>query len=117
MQWMMKKFSRELQLTDAQKEQLDISKTEMVIKGRALRIAYANIMKKMSLQLRGSEFDKKQLESAYSKTAALQEEFISLSIEKLAEFHGLLTPGQRTVPAEKLDKMQKYKKGRCPKSM
>ena len=117
MQWMMKSFSRDLKLTDLQKEQLDVYKTDMVIKGRELWVDYANTMDEMSLQLRSEEFDKEQLEDALSKTAVSQEEFISVFIERLGAFHSSLTPEQRSILVKKLDKMKRHKKGRCRYSM
>lgn len=110
MQWMMTKFSKDLKLDKSQQENLDVFKTEMVIKGRELRVAYANVMEEMSLQLRSDEFDKEQVEDAINKISVPQDEFISLFIEKLAEFHGSLTPEQKTLLAKKLDKMKKYVK-------
>ena len=112
-QWMMKKFTKDLNLNDAQKEQLDVFKTEMVMKGRELRVAYKNTMEEMGLQLRSEEFDKEKVEDAISNIKGPQDEFISLFINKLADFHSSLTPEQKTVLAKKLDKMKKYGKRRC----
>ena len=111
--WMMKKFTKDLNLNDSQKEQLDVFKTEMVMKGRELRVAYKNTMEEMGLQLRSDEFDKGKVEDAVLKIKDPQDEFISLFIEKLADFHSSLTSEQKTILAKKLDKMKKYGKGRC----
>ena len=112
-QWMMKKFTKDLNLNDSQKEQLDVFKTEMVMKGRELRVAYKNTMEEMGLQLRSDEFDKEKVEDAISKIKGPQDEFISLFINKLADFHSSLTSEQKKVLAKKLDKMKKYGKRRC----
>jgi protein CpxP len=112
-QWMMKKFTKNLNLNDSQKEQLDVFKTEMVMKGRELRVAYKNTMEEMSLQLRSDKFDKQKLEDAVSKITTPQNEFISLFIEKLADFHSSLTSEQKTILAKKLDKMKNHGKRRC----
>ena len=112
-QWMMKKLTKDLNLNDSQKEQLDVFKTEIVMKGRELRVAYKNTMEEMGLQLRSDEFDKEKVEDAILKIKGPQDEFISLFIEKLADFHSSLTPEQRTTLAKKLDKMKKYGKRRC----
>lgn len=113
MEWMMKKFSKDLKLTDPQKVQLDVFKTEMVAEGRHFWVACSNAMDTMNLQLRSSECDKEQLANAFSRIAASQEAFSLLFIERLAEFHGSLTPEQRAILAQKLDKMKRYRKGRC----
>ena len=112
-QWMMKKFTKDLNLNDSQKEQLDVFKTEMVMKGRELRVAYKNTMEELGLQLRSEEFDKQKVKDAVSRITEPQDEFISLFIEKLADFHSSLTVEQRTTLAKKLDKMKKYGKKRC----
>ncbi len=117
MQRMMERFSRDLKLTDSQKEQLDIYKTEIIIKGRELWVAYANTIEEINLQMRSDEFDKEYVGDAISKMAAPREEFMSLFIERLGEFHSSLTPEQRTILVKKLDKMQSYQKGRCRYSM
>jgi len=101
MQGMMEKFSKDLKLNATQKEQLDVFKTEMVIKGRELRAVYANTMEEMSLQLRGDEFDKKKVKDVIAKIDVPQDEFISLFIERLAEFHSSLTPEQKKLLIKK----------------
>jgi protein CpxP len=112
-QWMMKKFTKDLELNDSQKEQLDVFKTEMVMKGRELRVAYKNTMEEMGLQLRSDEFDKGKVEDAVLKIKGPQDEFVSLFIEKLADFHSSLTSEQKTILAKKLDKMKNHGKRRC----
>ncbi len=112
-QWMMKKFTKDLNLNDSQKEQLDVFKTEMVMKGRELRVAYKNTMEEMGLQLRSDKFDKEKVEDAILKIKAPQDEFISLFINKLAYFHSSLTPEQKTILAKKLDKMKNHGKRYC----
>ena len=110
---MMKKFSRDLKLTDSQKEQLEVFKSEMAISGRELWVAYVNTMEAMSLQLRSDEFERDPLEAAVREASAAQEEFTSLLIENLAEFHGTLSPEQRKLLVKKIDKMKKYKGRHC----
>ena len=100
-------------MTDLQKEQLDVYKTDMVIKGRELWVAHANTMDEMSLQLRSEEFDKQKVKDAVSRITAPQDEFISLFIEKLADFHSSFTSEQKTILAKKLDKMKNHGKRRC----
>ena len=112
-QWMMKKFTKDLNLNDSQKEQLDVFKTEMMMKGRELRVVYKNTMEELGLQLRSEEFNKQKVEDAVSKISAPQDEFISLFIEKLADFHSSLTSEQKTILAKKLDKMKNHGKRRC----
>ena len=112
-QWMMKKFTKDLNLNDSQKEQLDVFKTEMMMKGRELKVAYKNTMEELGLQLRSEEFDKQKVKDAVSRITAPQDEFISLFIEKLADFHSTLTVEQKTILEKKLDKMKNHGKRRC----
>ena len=112
-QWMMKKFTKDLELNDSQKEQLDVFKTEILMKGRELRVAYKNTMEELGLQLRSEEFDKQKVKDAVSRITAPQDEFISLFIEKLADFHSSLTAEQKTILAKKLDKMKNHGRRRC----
>ena len=112
-QWMMKKFTKDLNLNDSQKEQLDVFKTEMVMKGRELRVTYKNTMEELGLQLRSEEFDKQKVKDAVSRITAPQDEFISLFIEKLADFHSSLTSEQKDILIKKIDKMKNHGKKRC----
>ena len=112
-QWMMKKFTKDLALNDSQKEQLDVFKTEILMKGRELRVAYKNTMEELGLQLRSEEFDKQKVKDAVSRITVPQDEFISLFIEKLADFHSSLTAEQKAILAKKLDKMKNHGRRRC----
>jgi protein CpxP len=112
-QWMMKKFTKDLNLNDSQKEQLDVFKTEMVMKGRELRVTYKNTMEELGLQLRSEEFDKQKVKDAVSRITAPQDEFISLFIEKLSDFHSTLTVEQKAILVKKIDKMKNHGKRRC----
>ena len=112
-QWMMKKFTKDLELNDSQKEQLDVFKTEILMKGRELRVAYKNTMEELGLQLRSEEFDKQKVKDAVSRITAPQDEFISLFIEKLADFHSTLTVEQKAILVKKIDKMKNHGKRRC----
>ena len=112
-QWMMKKFTKDLELNDSQKEQLDVFKTEILMKGRELRVAYKNTMEELGLQLRSEEFDKQKVKDAVSRITVPQDEFVSLFIEKLADFHSSLTSEQKAVLVKKLDKVKNHGKRRC----
>ena len=112
-QWMMKKFTKDLELNNSQKEQLDVFKTEILMKGRELKVAYKNTMEELGLQLRSEEFDKQKVKDAVSRITAPQDEFISLFIEKLADFHSTLTVEQKAILVKKIDKMKNHGKRRC----
>lgn len=113
MHWMMEKFSRDLKLTDAQIAQLDVYKTKMKIRGRELWVPYKNIMDEMRLQLGSETFDKTRLEELFTKTAAPREQFIAYFLSGMADFHSMLTPEQKKILVEKIDKMQNLKRRYC----
>jgi Spy/CpxP family protein refolding chaperone len=110
---MLKRFSRELKLTETQKEQLDRFKTELMIKAREVWVGYVNTMDEVGIQLRSDEFDQEHLKDVIAGKTAKRQELISLFITRLAEFHSTLTPEQRTKLVKKLEKMKKWRKRRC----
>ena len=112
-QWMMKKFTKDLELNDSQKEQLDVFKTEILMKGRELRVVYKNTMEELGIQLRSEEFDKQKVKAAVSRITAPQDEFISLFFEKLADFHSTLTVEQKAILVKKINKMKNHGKRSC----
>jgi Spy/CpxP family protein refolding chaperone len=113
MDWMLKRFSRDLKLTETQKEQFDRFKTELRIKARELRVGYVNTIDELGIQLRSDEFDRQHLQDVIAKNSARREELISLFLTRLAEFHSTLTPEQRTTLNKKLDKMKRWGKRYC----
>jgi len=113
MDWMLKRISRELKLTETQKEQLDRFKTELMIKAREVWVGHVNTMDEVGIQLRSDEFDQEHLKDVIAGNSAKREELVSLFITGLAEFHSILTPEQRNKLVKKLDKMKKWRKRHC----
>lgn len=111
--WILKRISKDLKLTETQKEQLDRYKTELLIKARELRVAYVNTMDEFGIQLRSDEFDRQHLQEVIARNTSKRAELLSRFITRLAEFHSTLTPEQRTTLVKKLDKMKKWRKRRC----
>lgn len=113
MHWVMEKFTRDLDLTDAQKKQLDVYTREMKIRGRELAVPYKNIMDELRLQLSSETFDKTRLEELIAKTEAPREQFIAYFLAATAEFHGTLSAEQKKILIEKIDKMQNMQRRYC----
>ena len=111
--WMLKRFCRDLKLTETQKQQLDRFKTELIIKAREVWVGHVNTMDEVGIQLRSDEFDREHIQDIIAGKTAKREELMSLFITRLAEFHSTLTPEQRTKLVKKLDKMKKWRKRHC----
>jgi Spy/CpxP family protein refolding chaperone len=110
MEWMLKRLTSDLELTEAQQRQFDRHKTEITIKAREAWVAHINTVDEISLQLRKDTFDQGRIQDIMSQNAARRQELSALFIARLAEFHSALTPEQRTLLARKIEKMNRWGK-------
>lgn len=110
MDWMLKRLTNDLELTEHQQREFDRHKAELTIKAREAWAAHINTLDEISLQLRKDTFDRGRIQDIMSRNAARRQELSALFIARLAEFHSALTPEQRAVLAGKLDRMKKWGK-------
>jgi len=109
-EWMLQKLTRDLELTESQQGQLDQHKTELLVKAREVWAAHPNTFDELGLQLRKDTFDQGRIQDIMSQNAARRQELSALLIASLAEFHRTLSPAQRTILANKIEKMNRWRK-------
>jgi len=110
MDGMLQRLTRDLELTEAQQRQFDQYKTELLIKAREVWAAHLNTFDELGLQLRKDTFDQGRIRDIMSQNAARRQELSALFIARLAEFHRMLSPAQRTILANKIEKMNRWRK-------
>lgn len=99
-----KRIASELDLTDAQKTRLDLMKAEIVAKMKEHRKDRAEQHKKIIDLVISDELDRGNLEKIADQKHAKMQELRPFVIDKIIEFHKMLTPEQRQKLAEKIDK-------------
>jgi len=94
-EWMTEKIASRLELNEAQKSQLNSFRDELLDKRRELHKSRMVIKDELINQLGHEKIDQEYLKEVIKKEEARLDETISLFVERLAEFHGSLTPEQR----------------------
>ena len=106
-----KKIASKLELNDAQMEQLNRFKDELMDNRRQLHISWLTIEEELIAQLRSEKIDQKHLKEVITMEEAKLEEMVWSFATQLAEFHDSLTPEQRTQLIEMVDKWESHRKG------
>lgn len=101
-----KKITKKLDLTDAQKTVLEKIKTEAVAKIKASEQNHKQLAGGLIEQIKSEKLDKAKIKELQKKRSAMMAEFEDFMIEKISEFHAVLTPDQRTKAAEYLEKFR-----------
>jgi len=97
-----------LDLDDVQMETLEQIKEEILEKAEQMRDDGKAIHKAVMVQLGSDVIDKEQLKKAIAKHRAQMDEMIEITVDRLAEFHQLLTPEQKAKLVGKLEKFEKW---------
>ncbi len=97
-----------LDLNEAQQEQLNRIKDELVEKGRQMHADREAMHDEITVQLQSEEIDQERLKKLIADKRAQMNEMIDLMIVHLVEFHKTLTPEQRTKLVAKLESFSKW---------
>jgi uncharacterized membrane protein len=97
-----------LDLNDVQMETLEQIKEEILEKAEQLRADGKAMHKEAMVQLGSDVIDKEQLKKAIANHRARMDEMVDLAVDRLAEFHQMLTPDQKTKLVSKLEKFEKW---------
>ena len=100
-----KKISSELDLDDQQKQKLDKIKDEMLAKRNEFKETRETVFNQILVQVESNKVDQEALKDMLESNEAKMKDMHSFLIEKFAEFHGILTPEQRTKLADKMKDM------------
>ncbi len=106
MEAMMEKITVDLELSDAQKAQLESFRAEIKARSGELGSPYKSMMGEFLAQLESDTFDKTRLEEVYVKTADAREQLFATVITGISDFHASLTPKQKKLVTAKIEKMR-----------
>jgi protein CpxP len=94
-QWMVKKVSRDLDLTDEQKKELNRIKDEILVKHLELKKEHQEILTAVLQQVKNDSVNEAVLNDLFAGKEPKIKEMRTFLIAKFAEFHRILTPSQR----------------------
>jgi periplasmic protein CpxP/Spy len=100
--WIMKRISKELDLNQAQKAKLFQIKDEILAKHQARKPARMRLFDAILSETVKDSIDQAALARSIDEMHQGMEEMKPFLISKFAEFHAVLTPGQRVKLAELL---------------
>ena len=94
-EYVVKRMTTELALSDAQKAQLEKIKDEFLARRTEMPKMRAETVKEANELMRSAEIDKARLNALVAKTQAQANDMISFVTAKFTEIHDMLTPEQR----------------------
>jgi periplasmic protein CpxP/Spy len=94
-EYVVKRMSTELGLSDVQKAQLEKIKNEFLRRRVEMPKLRAETVKEANELMRSAEIDKARLDALVAKTQAQANDMISFVTAKFTEIHDMLTPEQR----------------------
>ena len=97
-----------LDLNDVQMETLEQIKEEILEKAEQMRADGKATHKEVMTQLGSDVIDKEQLKKAIANHRSQMDEMVDLAVDRLVEFHQLLTPEQKAKLVSKLEKFKKW---------
>lgn len=103
-----KKMTRDLSLTKEQVEKVNRIKEEILVKTKNIRDERESVHSDMKALITSSKLDRNQVNRFI---AGREDKFRALKpffVDKLVEFHAILTPEQRAKVAEKMDKFHNW---------
>jgi len=107
-EFMVDYVSEVLDLTDAQRTDLDQIKEEFMAKAEQMHADKDAMKADILAQLEKEEMDADELQRIAALHRARMDEFIDLGIHRLVEFHKTLTPEQKAKLVQKLEDCEKW---------
>jgi Spy/CpxP family protein refolding chaperone len=106
--WVVKKISSELDLTDTQKAELEKMKKEYLQKRKDLNIGITQDQKnEIVTQIKSAKIDEPKMDKMFEERAKSRQLLMQFLNKKFYEFHAILTPEQRKKLAERVEKLMK----------
>ncbi len=106
--FMLDYFTEALDLSAEQQESLTEIRTEIMEKVEAMHEDKAQMRETLKEQLTAETIDKEVVRGLIADHRSRMDEVIDLAVDRLAAFHGELTPEQRDKLTAKLEKFEKY---------
>ena len=97
-----------LDLTEAQQEQLNQIREELVDRGRQMHANRETMHNEIIEQLKSEEINQESLRKLVADKRAQMDELIDLMIVRLADFHRTLSPEQKEKLVAKLESFKKW---------
>jgi len=110
--WIKKHISDELNLDAAQNEKLDAIAQDLLDRRKKMKPVREKGRLELTALVRSEKLDRTDLERLVAKKRPHVEEMIDVVMDHAVEFHQMLTPEQRTLLAEKIEKHERYR-NRC----
>ncbi|MBE9503423.1 MAG: Spy/CpxP family protein refolding chaperone [Proteobacteria bacterium] len=108
---MVEKIAADLDLNDAQKTKLIDFKDELAGKKDEMRAGHSKVKEAFIDELKSNSFNEERIKEIIDREQAMIDEIIDLFVDRLGEFHAVLTAEQRVKLAAKVDKMKGRKHG------
>jgi len=109
-EWVKQHISDELNLDAAQNAKLDAIAEDLMTRRKKMAPEREKGRLELAALVRTDTLNRADLEQLVDKKRAHIEEVIDVVMDHAVEFHQMLTPEQRTLLAEKIEK---HEKGRC----
>ena len=106
--FMLDYFTEALDLTAEQQESLTEIRSEIMEKVEAMHEDKTQMRETLKEQLTAETIDKEVVRGLIADHRSRMDEVIDLAVDRLAAFHGELTPEQRDKLTAKLEKFEKY---------
>ena len=111
--WVVNKISSELDLNDTQKAKLNSLKDEVLKKKDEFKGDHEAMLAEIRTQLLSDKLDQAKINQLFVSRQAKHDEMRQFLIAKVAEFHAVLTPEQRTKLVNKLEAWHKHMQMGC----
>lgn len=106
--WVVKKISSELDLSEAQKVELEKMKAEYLQKRKDFGFGIdAALRTELIIQIKSNKLDEPKLNKMVADKIKRQELMILFFKNKFIEFHNILTPEQKNTLSQKTEKFMK----------
>ena len=109
-EWIKNHITDELNLDTAQKAKLDEIAADLMARRQKMEPERGNGRRELARLVRGETLSRVDLERLVDKKRAHIEEMIDVVMDHAVNFHQMLTPEQRILLAEKIEK---HERGRC----
>jgi len=113
--FMMNKVTKDLNLTDQQKADIDKIKQEIKAKRESMKKDRGSKMDDFANAFKQDKLDKETLKSLEQKHEADRQEMKDFMMEEMVKFHDILTPEQRNKVVDKMKEMREKMKDRHKK--
>lgn len=107
--WIKQHISDELNLDAAQNEKLDAIAADLMERRKEMKPVREKGRLELAALVRAENIDRNDLEQLVDKKRAHVEEMLDVVMDHAVEFHQMLTPEQRTLLAEKIEKHDRYR--------